>query len=277
MKIKRPASSLFEHGIAGVLEALEYALFAENVAARSGWLQGLDARVKLLGLGSLLLAAMASRRLAVVAGLLLVALALAVTSRIPLRTLLVRAWLTAGLLTLVIGLPAVVTTPGQPLLVLPDLHWTVTRSGVHSLVLLLVRVETSTTLALLLVLATPWNRVLKALRSLGVPAAFVLILGLTYRYLFILLRLAENLVLARRSRLVATPGRRQTRQLLIAQAGVLLDRSLQQSDAMYQAMLSRGFRGEMLLLDEPRLLRRDWAALSVFLSVAALALWLGRS
>ena len=58
--------------------------------------------------------------------------------------------------------------------------------------------------------------------------------------------------------------------------GALLSKSYELSDEVYLAMLSRGFRGEVHLLDTFRWQMRDSIWLAIFLGVAALAAWLGR-
>ena len=68
--------------------------------------------------------------------------------------------------------------------------------------LLVARVETAATLSVLLILCTPWSHVLKALRVLRVPVVFVVILGMTYRYILLLLQSAHDMFESRRSRMV---------------------------------------------------------------------------
>jgi energy-coupling factor transporter transmembrane protein EcfT len=57
---------------------------------------------------------------------------------------------------------------------------------------------------------------------------------------------------------------------------VLLARSLQLSSETHLAMQSRGFAGEVYVLDDLRVKARGWIALAVFLGLAAAALWWGR-
>ena len=59
--------------------------------------------------------------------------------------------------------------PGALVYRLPVLGWPVTAQGLGSAAYLITRVETAATLALLLILCTPWTHVLKAMRVLRVP------------------------------------------------------------------------------------------------------------
>ena len=272
---RRLRRGFIERNIAGLAETLDHAALAEEIARRGGWLQALDPRAKLIGLGSLIVASVAARRLPVVALLWLGATALAVSSHVPWRVLLVRVWVGVLVFTGLLALPSVFLTPGAAIGALPGWSWQVTAPGLRTAALLITRAETTATLALTLVLSTRWSHVLKALRALRVPAVVVVVLGMTYRYVFLLLHLAADFFLARRSRQIAPLDAAQRRQVAAGAAGVLLGKSLQMSGEVYQAMQSRGFRGEVHTLDDFRWQRRDGYALAGFFAAAALALWVG--
>jgi energy-coupling factor transporter transmembrane protein EcfT len=175
-----------------------------------------------------------------------------------------------------IALPAIFITPGQVLYRLPLLGWPITAQGLRSAAYLIVRVETSATLAILLILCTPWTNVLKALRVLRVPVVFVVILGMTFRYIFLLLQTARDMFESRQSRMVGTLEAAERRRVAASSVGVLLSKTLNLSSDVYMAMQSRGFRGEVYTLDEFAMQGRDWLALALFLALAALAAWFGR-
>ena len=218
---------------------------------------------------------MSARPLGVVLGGFLTAVVLAGVAGIPWRVLAARGWLPVLVFTGPLVLPAVFLTPGAPLGHLPLLRWSVTEPGVLAAARLFARAETTATLALVLVLSTPWPHVLKALRVLGVPVVIVMILGMTYRYLFVLLGLARELFEARRGRLFGPLAGRERRRLAAATAGVLLGKSLHLSEEVFLAMRSRGFRGAAHAPVNFRMRPRDGWALGAFLLGAAGAAWLG--
>ena len=117
---------------------------------------------------------------------------------------------------------------------------------------LIMRAQTAATLSVLLVLCTPWSKVLKALRVLRLPTVLVVILGMTHRYIFLLLRSAHDMFKSRRSRTVGRLDGQEQRRAMTAGAGVLMSKTLQLSGDVYLAMRSRGFQGEVYLLDEFR-------------------------
>ncbi len=258
----------------GMAHALAHALDAEDVARRDGFLQTLDPRVKLGVFVGFIVVAVMVKSLLVLAGLFLVAVALALTSGIALARLMRQVWIGVLAFTGLIALPAIFLVPGDTLATLPLLGWPVTLQGVRSAAFLLGRSETTATFALVLILSTPWAHLLKAMRAYRLPVVVVVILGMTYRYVFVLLTTAAQMFEARQSRMVGRLGPADRRRLATATAGALFAKALDMSSEVHLAMISRGYRGEPRLIDDFRVRPRDWAAACGFIVVAALALWM---
>ncbi len=261
-----------EKTLAALLHAMERASSSERIAEERGALQRVDARVKLLGCLALIVAAAVSRHLDTLTILFGAVVALALLSRIPL-SVLTRAWAVIFFFTAAIALPALFTTPGQSIGTVAGLP--VTLQGLRTAGFLVARVESATTLGLLLVATTPWPQIIAALRSLRVPVAVVLIIAMTYRYVFVLLRSAEEMFVARRSRSVGQLEGAARRRMATSTAGVLLGKALALADDVYLAMQSRGFRGEVHVLDDIRMRRSDWYAAALFTAAALMAFWQG--
>lgn len=268
--------SFIERTLSTLVRKTERALFAEELARQNGFLQLLDPRVKIVGLLALILTATMARNLFTIIFIFAAAILLAVLSRVPLRTLAFRTWLSVLTFTGTIAIPVIFITPGKAIFRLPFLNWTITEQGVTSALYLICRVETTVTLSLLMVLCTLWTHVLKALRVLRVPVVFVVILGMTYRYIFVMLETARNMFEARQSRMVGSLDAKESRRIAAASIGVLLTKSFFLNSEIYTAMQSRGFRGEVYTLDEFAMKQRDWLALAAFLLTAIFAFWLGR-
>ena len=264
-----------ESGFYAITGALERSLSAELLSGRSGLFQSLDARVKLWSVLCLLLAVGLSHRLEVIVAVYLAVLALGWASAIPIDSLVRRVWLALPFFTGVIALPALFLTPGPPLLQLP-LSLTVTRTGMMTALFLLLRVSTSVSLSLLLVLTTPWNTVLSALSILRVPDVFVLMLGMTYRYIYLLLRITNDMFLSRKSRVVGRLSVADRQKMMASVAGTLLGKSLNLSSEVYVAMQSRGFHGRLVTLKPFGMHTRDWVWLVLLSGFAAACIWMGR-
>jgi cobalt/nickel transport system permease protein len=265
--------------VAGTLRrlsrALQHTLAAESTAQRPGLLQRLDPRVKLVGLLALILSSALSRRLAPLAALFAVALALAMASRLNLLSLARRVWLVAFGFTFMIAAPALFLTPGDTLYRLP-VGVAITAQGLRNALLLTARVETAVTLSALLVLTTLWMHLLKALRALRVPTEIVLLLAMTHRYLVLLAETANQMFESRQSRTVGRLSAAEQRRMMVDSGGVLLSKTLAMGDQVHWAMQSRGFRGEVRLIDPFRLRTWDYVALCGFAAVALITGITGR-
>ena len=258
--LRRRRRSFIEATLASLLRASEYAAAAEHSAESRGMLQRVDPRVKLVGLILLVIVVAASRHLTVIGALFAFALALALASHVGVGKLVSWVWLPVLFFTGAIALPAMVFAP----------------HGLRSAAFLLSRAETAATLSALLVLTTPWPLVLKALRVLKCPTVLVAILGMTYRYVFEILRTALDMFESRRSRTVGSLGPTESRRLAASAVGVLLSKSIHLSGDVHLAMQSRGFRGEVHVLPDFHARAADWCWLAGFVFLAAAALWWGR-
>jgi energy-coupling factor transporter transmembrane protein EcfT len=141
---------------------------------------------------------------------------------------------------------------------------------------LLLRVGTSVSIGVLLILTTPWNSVLKSMGVLRIPAVILLMLGMTYRYIHLLLNVTSDMFLSRKSRLLRPPSRAEGRRLIGATSGALLSKSLHLSSEVYLAMQARGFRNTPRTLDTYKMHREDWLAAFFVLGTVLAAVWLGR-
>ena len=255
---RRRRGGALEKTLEGLARVVRQAMTSEETAARPGFLQRLDARIKLTGLVALLIAVGLVRHIPVLAGLYLLTLVLAAASRIGLWWFVKRVWLFVPIFTGVIVAPAMFSfvTPGE--VVLPLGHSFghevgLTRQGLTSAGLIVCRVAASISLVLLLTLTTTWPRLLSALRALFVPRLLVLVLGLAYRYLFVLLDSVSEMVTARKARTIAAErGGRRARAVAGFSGGALFGKAHALSEEIHQAMLARGFRGEVKVLEPPR-------------------------
>lgn len=265
-----PGRGFLERQAASLLDVLERAQRSEQLSAGWGLMQSLDPRVRLLSMLAVIAVTVGTRNPWVLGALFALCLGTAFLSRIPLRLFWRGVWLNVLLFSGVLILPAIFLVPGEVLFRLPGLGFPISRPGAESALMLLGRAFTASTAAALTLLSTPWAQLLKALRTLGLPAVAVAILGMTYRYLFVVLQMSMDMLTSRRSRQVGHLCAAHRRRMLVADAGVLLAKSMQSAEGAYLAMQSRGYRGGHRLLTEFRLTFRDGLALLFFLLVAVL-------
>ncbi len=159
---------------------------------------------------------------------------------------------------------------------------TITDAGLSFFAAVVIKAWLSVMVSGLLVATTPFPDLLKAMRSLRVPAVLTATISFMYRYLFVLMDEAGRLQTARAARSVGS-GRtvRWRARILGGMIGSLFIRSYERSERIYAAMLSRGFGGEIRTLTRLTWQARDtWVGLAwvaALVAIAALgrtALWL---
>ena len=126
-------------------------------------------------------------------------------------------------------------------------------------------------LAVLLVLTTPWADLLKSLQAVYVPQVFILLLSMTYRYIFLFLHTANGMFEARKSRTVGRTHGNEHRRWISSSMGYLMNRSFKMSNDVYAAMAARGFTGVIRSYSDYHMTTTDWIALagSIIIGVAA--------
>jgi cobalt ECF transporter T component CbiQ len=268
----RVSRSFVERTIFNLTYGLNFAALAEDSARSGGLLQAIDPRVKVVGVLAVIVSAAVSHNLWTIAAAFIAANIVAIGSRISPFFLTRWVWTPVFFFTGLIALPAVFLTPGTPI----HAHWPVTEQGIRTASFLLLRAETAVTLSTLLVLTTRWAHILKSLRVLRLPVVFVVILGMTYRYLFVILQTALDMFESRESRAVGMLEPEDKRRLATATVGVLLSKSYHLSLDVHLAMQSRGFRGEVYMLDDFEMHPADWAWLSMFFAGAVAVILGGR-
>jgi cobalt ECF transporter T component CbiQ len=267
-----------EHTVAGISGSIERSIFTEEHARSAGWLQGLDPRAKLGMFLAVILAASLSSSILTLIALYAVILVAAAASRIPFDFFVRRVWLGIPFFAAIVVIPAIFFVDGPRLFELTVGPVTIAPSipGLIGAVLFVIRVAVSVSLAVLLVLTTPWADLLKSLQAIRVPQVFILVLAMTYRYIFLFLHLANGMFEARKSRVVGRTSGNEQRRWIAGSMGNLLNRSVKMSNDVYAAMAARGFTGTIRSFHDYRMRRPDWLSLAAAFGVAGAVVVMGR-
>jgi len=121
-----------------------------------------------------------------------------------------------------------------------------------------VRVIASVSFAVLLSITTRHFALLKVLRIFRVPQIFVMTIGMCYRYIYLLLEVIENTYLAIKSRVGTHIHYKKGQHVVAWNMSALWGRSHHLSEDVYSAMLSRGYTGEPVILDDFKTMPIDW-------------------
>lgn len=255
----------------------------KDSAMRRGYLQPLDARVKTVVIVALVVAMTLVHSWGSLLLGYAVCLVLAAASRLPAKRVL-KVWLAVPLFTLAFMLPATlnVVTDGDPLWVvwrsaplgfLPP-RLAVTVQGVEIAGKMMLRTADCVTLALLLAYTTRTDRLFRGLRALFVPSLFVTVLIVMDRYLSVIAKVAEEIHMAKLSRSIRSRGLRAEHEWVAAGIGSLFRRTQSLGHQVYLAMLSRGFTGEALVIDDMRLKPADYSLVAISALIVATLLFL---
>jgi len=283
----RSRKSIVDITIGAFSSFFDESSYAEGYARKKGLLQFVDPRFKLVGMLWLVVCVILVGRVEWVLAILGVTILLAVASKVRLGYYLKRVWLFIPLFTLVIAVPAMFNfiVPGQPLLVLlskgdflgPVVSpWTVsiTIPGVQGAILFVLRTGAAVSLVILLALTTRWTDLLASFQSLKIPTAFVMILGMTYRYVFVIVGIAQDMSLALKSRTLKPDRSGDVRKWLGATIGVLFHRSMNMSELVNLSMISRGYDGKVRKVTRFHAQPFDWAFLGFLLGLGVILLML---
>jgi len=174
--------------------------------------------------------------------------------------------------------------PGQAIASFKVGMWTFTLTdyGLVRYASILIRSWLSVQAAILLVAVTEFPDIIHALVHLRLPGIFTTIVSLLYRYLFVLTDEVMRLLRARRSRSAAAPGARSggsvawRARVAGNMAGQLFLRSYERSDRVHNAMLARGYTGQLMTIHPHELRRKDTLTTALALFIILLLQVIGR-
>jgi cobalt/nickel transport system permease protein len=266
--------SFVEKTISGILNFFQESMISEGYTKRNGFLQSIDPRVKLVSLLILIFAVSLTRDIEVLIIVYLLTLMLAITSRIDLLFFIKRVWVFVPIFAGIIVLPIIfnIFMPGDNLVTvatfgnntyigpvsLPSTLY-ITKQGTISAITFILRVATCVSIAVLLILTTKRDELFKSLRSLRVPKVYVLTLDMCYRYIFLLMDTIRDFFTAKKSRTITTLPMREEQRWVAGRIGYVLVKSLDTSERVHKAMISRGFDGDVKLMHDYAMQKRDYA------------------
>ena len=124
-------------------------------------------------------------------------------------------------------------------------------AGLVPSIAMFLRISTCVLALILLTGATPFFDLLKGLQRMNVPRIFVSLILFTYQYLFVISDEMARMSLARRARGARRGGHlldRDGMRLISNSAGMTLVRAFERGKRMHDALVSRGYDGEIRTL-----------------------------
>ena len=269
--------------IDGIFGFLEEAFISESFSRRNGLLQSLDPRAKLISILAIVFATSLIGDLRLLIFVYSLTLLFSYLSKIDVWFFIKRVWLFIPIFAGIIAIPMIfnIFFPGDPLVrlvhfgagshlgpfSLPESIF-ITRQGVNAATIFTIRVATCVSAVVLLFLTTPQQILFKSLRTVGVPKLYVLTLEMTYRYIFLLMDLVREMYVAKKARTIKAMSLFEEQKWVGGRIGYTLIRSLNMSEKIHMAMMSRGYNGDVRIMQEFKMRNRDYIAGTVAISMS---------
>lgn len=263
---------VLEKGIHHLAVLIQDSYVQWESSRREGWLQSLDPRIKLIFMVVFLVVVSLNLRIMQQVRISLFLVLLVASSRLDLIHFSRRIGAIVLLFGVLIPLPSLLNLFGNGNVILPLIHlhheyhfWQyhlpsligVTSEGIHGMAMLALRIANSAALSMLVLYTTSFPDLIKALRVFRVPESFVIVIALSYKYVFAFSRTVIDMHMAKKGRLLGVMDGRQTRYWAAGRIACLFQKSQLRCVEVYKAMVSRGFEHKITLQAFPPLNAHD--------------------
>jgi cobalt/nickel transport system permease protein len=252
--------------------------FIDEYSGLDSFVHRLDPRTKLLGSLAFVLAVVLTPAgtWKAYAVYLLVMIGLILLSRLPLKYVLKRSLV---IFPFVIAVAIFMPFFKQGQVVagwdIGSWHIAITYEGLAVLVNVIVRSWLCILCLIVLSSSTRFEQLLNGMYRLRVPHVFVQITSFMYRYMFVLVDQAMRMQMARDSRNYGL-NRGNIFKTMGNMIGMLFIRSYERAERIYAAMLSRGYYGEIIVVNQLRFRLPDACfalSLALLLACPAVMWW----
>lgn len=282
-------SPFLEKGIHRLAEMIKTAYSQWESASREGFFQKIDARIKVLFLIFFVIIVSLKKDVPseVLIGMFIFSLML--MSRLNVLQLYKRILFLGIIFGVLIALPSAFNLFGQrevlfTLFRLPAPYkiWIYhipqeigpTQEGLYGMVMLTLRVINSLSITFLLLYTTPFPEIIKALKVFRVPDTFLIMITLTYKYLFLFAKMVEDMHLAKKSRLLQELRHHEARRWVAGRVAFIFRKTRLRAEEVYTAMVCRGFSETIRINQTAKLRQRDWGMGIFFFLVGSLLWWM---
>lgn len=262
-----------------------YEMYAQwESASRDGLLHKIDPRIKTAFLAAFIATISVTHQLYAHAAMALFIFVLAALSRLRLIPLYRRVILFSFVFGFLVTFPSAfnVITKGESLIILARLSksyrfWiyeipdviAITREGLMGVALVTLRVANSLALVMLVMHTTPFFDFIRSLKLFRVPDLFLMIVILSYKFIFIFSRTVEDTFLAMKARVIGQVKSAAMREVVAGRIFYLFRKSWVRYEQTFHAMQARGYDGEISLRGFGRIRPCDAAAAVALLAFCA--------
>jgi cobalt/nickel transport system permease protein len=145
-----------------------------------------------------------------------------------------------------------------------------TKEGLQGMSLLTLRVFNSISISFLIINTTPFNDIIKGLKMFRIPDSLLMIITLAYLYIFLLSNLIAESYLAMKSRIIGHMENWEVQQLIAGRITHIFKMSRRHFEKTFQAMLARGYTGEVVIYQKESMAVTDYIILGTSLLLGLL-------
>src|SRR3989344_185785 len=263
-----------EKNLAVIASFLKEVLESEGFANRKGLLQTIDPRARLSGVLMLIISGAILKSAMPLIVLLVFAFMAAIASRVNL-SVLIRRVVPVAIFTFFLVLPSAFNFISHGTPVLRIFRWDsyglyITAEGLEGIYIFLLRVVSMTSILSLFVLTTGYPDIFRALQSFPIPRFFIAALSMTFRYIIVLIRIAEDSHLAKKARTIKPLTLKEGYGWLASRIWLMMERA----EGIHLAMAARGFNGDVKTMRVFEMKGRDYVCVgfAVFMLLLAVQL-----
>jgi cobalt/nickel transport system permease protein len=244
-----------------------HSITSDAFAQKQNWVTAIDARVKMVFVLLALLINLFAPTVYTPLAFAVLSLSIVVVLGVQPKLLLV-SFLPALTLAVTVVIVQMFFYGHTPLYSVPVWHFQVTayREGLTRGLLIMSRVVGGVSLILFLSMSTPVNRLLTAARWFRISPTFIELALLVYRYIFVLLEEVISIRSAQRVRLGYSSWG-QSMKSLGTLGGSVIIRAYDRAERAFDAMLVRGYTGEVRAANYQNLRRTDYLAIATFAAI----------
>lgn len=281
--------SFIDNGISHLGKVIKTGYIQWEIASKDGLFQRLDARIKVLFLVFFIIIVSLKKEVVPEIGIAFFVFGLAALSRLNLFNFYKKVIPLGFIFGFLIALPSAfnVITKGE--VILPVIHlsrsydfWIyhvpetigITREGISGVAMLTLRVLNSVALSFLILYTTPFSEIIRALKVFRVPDAILMIITLTYKYIFIFAKTVEDMHLAKKSRMLGEVTKSEARGWIAGRIAFMFRKTQQRCEDVFKAMLGRGFSDTIKLYGFRKMNNLDWAAGFLLFFAGIMFLWI---
>ena len=282
---KKHTLSFIDHTLASIANFIKTVYIQNDTSTKNGLLQQIDARIKMIFLIFFILIISLNKQIYSQLFITAVLFALFIPSHVNLADVYKKVFALSFFFGFLVIAPASlnIVTGGEIVFNIIQFKtdhsfWIyhlpasigITMEGILVVTKFYLKVANSLTLTMLIIYTTPFNEIIKSLRIFRVPQLFLLVLTLTYKFIFILSQTTGDTYFALKSRWWKNTKNSENNRIIAGRMTHIFRKSWIKYEEVYRAMIARGYSGSINVIYSNKINWKDITFLLFLLSMGVL-------